>query len=328
MNLVTGSTGFIGNVLIRKLLERGQKVKALLRPTSDIAALRDLSVERVTGNILDLQSLIEAFQGIDTVYHLAAKISIMPGEDRLIREINLEGTRNVIRACLDAKVKKLIYTSTIHALKEPPMGTTIDENMPYDPENERGEYDRSKAQASIEVIEAIDKGLHTVVLCPTGTLGPYDWRLSPITQTFLDFYNGRMKMAIDGAYDFVDVRDVAEGHMLAAEMAKPGSNYILSGQRVTMQEMFKILEEVTGTRGPGMNVPFWLARAYCTLTPAYYRLSGKTPRYTSYSICTLRSNSDISHKKAARELGYDPRPIRKSIEDTFKWFKDAKIITE
>lgn len=226
MDLVTGSTGFIGNVLIQKLLERGQKVRAFLRSTSDLIALKDLSVERVTGNILDQRSLVEAFQGIDTVYHMAAKISIMPGEDRLTREINLEGTRNVIRACRDARVKKLIYTSTIHALKEPPVGNTIDENMPYDPENERGEYDRSKAQASIEVLEAGKESLHAVALCPTGTIGPYDWRLSAITQTFLDFYNGKMNMAIGGAYDFVDVRDVARGHILAAQKAKSGENHI------------------------------------------------------------------------------------------------------
>ena len=136
-----------------------------------------------------------------------------------------------------------------------------------------------------------------------------------------------MKMAIDGAYDFVDVRDVAEGHILAAQKAKPGSNYILSGQRVTMQEMFEILEEITGVKAPGINVPFWLAKVYCAFTPAYYRLSGKTPRYTNYSLCTLQSNSFISHGKATGDLDYRPRPVKKSIEDTFKWLKDVKIIT-
>ena len=327
MDLVTGSTGFIGNVLVRRLIDRGQKVRAFLRSTSDTAALEGLSVERITGNILDPRSLTEAFCGVDTVYHLAAKISIMPWEDRMIRKINLEGTRNVIRACLDAKVKKLIYTSTIHALKEPPMGTTINEDMPYDPENERGEYDRSKAQSSIEVMEAKNKGLHTVVLCPTGTLGPYDWRLSAITQTFLDYYNGKMKMTLSGAYDFVDARDVAEGHILAAQKAKPGSNYILSGERLTMKNIFKILEEITGISGPKINIPGWLVKAYSTFMPAYYKLSGKTPRFTNYSISTLQSNSVISHKKATEELGYDPRSIKQSIEDTFKWFKDIKIIT-
>ena len=327
MDLVTGSTGFVGNVLVRRLIDSGHKVRAFLRTTSDTIALEGLPVERVTGNILNTQSLTEAFRGVDTVYHLAAKISIMPGEEQVIRRINLEGTRNVIKACHVAKVKKLIYTSTIHALKEPPMGTTIDENMPYDPENERGEYDRAKAQASIEVMDAVGKGLHTVVLCPTGVLGPYDWRFSPITQTFLDFYNGRMKMAINGAYDFVDVRDVANGHILAAQKAKPGSNYILSGERITMKDMFGMLEAITGTKAPGIDIPFWLAKAYCAFTPAYYRLSGKTPRFTNYSLCTLQSNSYISNKKATEELDYRPRAIKESIEDTFKWFKDTKIIT-
>ena len=327
MDIVTGSNGFVGNVLVRKLIDRGQKVRAFLRTTSDTIALEGFPVERVFGNILDPHSLSEAFRGVDTVYHLAAKVSIMPWEDQIIRKINLEGTRNVIKACLDAKVKKLIYTSTIHALREPPAGTIINESMPYDPENERGEYDRSKAQSSIEVMEAVNKGLHTVVLCPTGTLGPYDWRLSPITQTFLDYYNGKMNMAINGAYDFVDVRDVAEGHILAAQKAKPGSNYILSGQRLTMKDMFKNLEEITGINRPKINIPGWCAKLYSSFTPAYYKLSGKTPRFTSYSICTLQSNSFISHKKATVELGYDPRPIKQSIKDTFKWFMDAGIIT-
>ncbi|MCJ7666598.1 MAG: NAD-dependent epimerase/dehydratase family protein, partial [Actinobacteria bacterium] len=260
MDLVTGSTGFIGNVLIRKLIENGRQVRAFLRNTSDTIAIEGLPVEKAIGNILDPRSLTETFRGVDTVYHMAAKISIMPGEERQIREINLEGTRNIIKACFSAKVKKLVYTSSIHALREPPEGTVIDENMPYDPENERGEYDRSKAQASIEVIEAAGRGLHTVILCPTGTLGPYDWHLSAITRTFLDFYEGKMKMSIDGAYDFVDVRDVAAGHILAADKAQPGTNYILSGQRVTMKEMLGMLEEITGIKAPRINVPSWLAK--------------------------------------------------------------------
>jgi dihydroflavonol-4-reductase len=136
-----------------------------------------------------------------------------------------------------------------------------------------------------------------------------------------------MKMAIGGAYDFVDARDVAEGHILAAQKAKSGENYILSGQRVTMQEMFMMLSEVTGIGSPGLYIPMWLARVYCCFTPAYYKLSGSTPRFTNYSLTTLQSNSFISHSKASKELGYDPRPIKQSIEDTFKWFREAKVIT-
>ena len=154
MEVVTGAAGYIGNVLIRELLWRGKEVRALVRSTSDISSLEGLEVEKVTGDIHDLDSLTNAFRGADIVYHLAAMISIMPGDWALIRNTNLEGTRKVITACLKCGVKRLVYTSSIHALKEPPMGTVIDENMPFEPNSNRGEYDRSKALASLEVIEA------------------------------------------------------------------------------------------------------------------------------------------------------------------------------
>ncbi len=326
MDLVTGSNGSIGNVVVRELLKRGRRVRALIRSSSDIASLKGLDIEKTTGNILDTRSLARALKGIDTVYHLASVISIMPGNKKFIRRANFEGTRNIIEACKRSGVKKLVYTSSIHALAEPPEGTIIDEKMPFDPESDWGEYDRSKALASLAVIQASKDGLPSVVVCPTGVLGPYDFRLSPIAQTFVDFFNSKLKMAVGGAYDFVDVRDVAAGHILAAEKGRDGQAYILSGERVTMDEIFAMLEEITGVKSPKLKVPLWLAKIAGYCTPVYYRLANKTPRFTSYSICTLGSNSFISHQKATRELGYDPRPIRQSIEDTFKWFREAKIL--
>ena len=157
MELVTGSTGSIGNVLVRELLKRGRKVKAFIRSTSDISALEGLGADKVVGDIENTDSLVSAFKGVDTVYHLAGMISIMPGDWALIRRVNLEGTKNVINACLKCGVGRLVYTSTIHALKEPPMGTVIEESIPFDPLTRRGEYDRSKALASLEVMEAAKK---------------------------------------------------------------------------------------------------------------------------------------------------------------------------
>lgn len=326
MDLVTGSNGSIGNVLIRKLLKRGRSVKALIRSTSDTTSLKGLDIEKVNGNILDAGSLDKAFKGIDTVYHLAAVISIMPGNKKFIRKANFEGTKNVIEACKKNGVGRLVYTSSIHALKEPPEGTIIDEKMPFDPENNRGEYDRSKALASLAVVQASKDGLSSVIVCPTGVLGPYDFGLSAIGQTFVDFFNKKMKITIGGAYDFVDVRDVAEGHMLAAEKGRDGQAYLLSGERVTMDEMFSMLQEATGVPAPKLKIPLGLAKLAGYCTPVYYKLAKKTPRFTNYSVCTLASNSFISHEKASRELGYDPRLIKESIEDTFKWFKEAKIL--
>jgi dihydroflavonol-4-reductase len=326
MDLVTGSTGFIGNVLTKKLLEKGREVRAFMRPTSDISVLEGLPVEKATGDIRDLGSLNKAFKGIDTVYHLAARITLLPWEDRIIRESNLEGTRNVLKACLNNGVKKLIYTSTIHALKEPPEGVTIDEKMQYYPGNPRGEYDRSKAMSSLEIMEAGKKGLHTVVLCPTGTIGPGDWKISSLTRMLIDFYNGKMNIGIGGAYDFVDARDVAAGHILAAEKAASGENYILSGERVTMRNFFTILEEVTGKKGPSVYVPMGLARTFSYFTPLYYKISKRPAVFTSYALSTLCSNSFISHRKASKDLGYKARPVKESVEDTFQWLKHSGLI--
>ncbi|MBE3089959.1 MAG: SDR family oxidoreductase [Actinobacteria bacterium] len=327
MEVMTGATGCIGNVLVRELLRKDKEVRVLIRSTSDISSLEGLEIEKVLGNILDRDSLIKAFKGADIVYHLAAIISIMPGDRTLIRRINLEGTRNVIDACLKCGVKRLVYTSSIHALKEPPMGTIIDESMPFDLNSRRGEYDRSKALASLEVIKADGNGLDSVVVCPTGVLGPYDLRGSLMTQTFIDFARSKMKITISGAYDFVDVRDVAEGLILAAEKGRTGQYYILSGERITMDEMMSMLSEISGVQLPKYKVPIWLAKTAGMVTPLYYKLANKTPRFTYYSINTLQSNSYISHEKASRELAYNPRQIKKSIEDTFKWFREIDILT-
>lgn len=326
MEVVTGATGCIGSVLVRELLARGKKVRVLVRSTSDLSSLDGLKIEKVSGDILDTGSLMAAFKGAETVYHLAGLVTIMPGDRNIIRRNNLFGTRNVIDACIKCGAGRLVYTSTIHALKEPPHGTVIDERMPFDINCRRGEYDRSKAIASMEVIKAASNGLDSVVVCPTGVLGPYDYRGSLITRTFIDFARGKMNLTIDGAYDFVDVRDVAEGIILAAEKGRSGQCYILSGERVTMDEMMKILSEISGVKTPGYKVPAWLAKAFGMVTPVYYRAARKTPRFTYYSIATLHSNSYISHRKAAQELGYSPRPIKESVEDTIRWLKENNIL--
>ena len=326
MEVVTGAAGCIGNVLTRELLKKGKKIRTLIRSTSNLSSLEGLKIEKVLGDILDRDSLIKAFRGADIVYHLAATISIMPGDKKLIRRNNLEGTRNVINACLECGVRRLVYTSSIHALKEPPEGIIIDESMPFDLNSRRGEYDRSKALASLEVIEAAGNGLDTTVVCPTGVLGPYDFRGSLITRTFIDFARGKMKITLNGAYDFVDVRDVAEGLIMAAEKGRTGQFYILSGERITMDEMMAILSGISGVRTPGYKVPVWLVKAAGIISPLYYKLANKTPRFTIYSINTLQSNSYISHGKASRELGYNPRPVKESIEDTFRWLEENKML--
>jgi dihydroflavonol-4-reductase len=319
MIIVTGATGHIGNVLVRKLLQRGERVRALLLPGESPAPLRGLPVETVEGDVLDLSSMFKVFDGVQGVFHLAGLISIMPGEDPLLRRVNVEGTRNVLQAALQAGVQRLVYTSSIHAIQRLEQGQ-IDESLPFDPGNPYGEYDRSKAEATLEVKRAADEGLQAVIACPTGVIGPYDYRGSMMGSVIRTAAERHPTLYVDGAYDFVDVRDVADGLIAAAEKGRPGESYILSGHRISVRYLLETVREVTGAHFFQLKIPFDLARFVARFTPLYYRLAHATPRFTSYSLAVLRSNANISHAKATRELGYRPRSMYQSISDTVHWF--------
>jgi dihydroflavonol-4-reductase len=327
MDIVTGATGLLGNVLVRELVGRGRDVKVFVRKTSDTVCFNDCEVEKLYGDVLDLDSLIRAFKNAENVYHLASEISIMPGPNKNLREVNLTGAKNVIKACFHSGIKRLIYTSSIHAFKEVENVSIIDESQPFDPFSPMGEYNRTKAMASLAVKEAVREGLDAVIVCPTGVMGPYDFKISNMGSLFIEYCNKRQKIIIDGAYDFVDVRDVAVGHILAAEKGETGETYILSGQRLTIAELMSILEDLTGIPAPKYKLPLWLAYAVAFITPVYYKLSRSKPVFTIYSIKTVRSNSFISHRKASEELGFSPRPIRETIEDNIKWFKENNYIS-
>lgn len=326
MDIITGATGLLGNALIRELIKRGRDVKALVRKSSDTTCFADCEVEKLFGDVLNLESLIKAFNGAEHVYHLASEISIMPGLHKRLREINITGTDNVIKACLECKVKRLIYTSSIHAFKESKSGSLIDETLPFDPYNRMGEYNRTKAHASIAVLEAVKlKGLDAVIVCPTGIIGPYDFKLSNIGSMFIDYYTGKQKIIVDGAFDFVDARDTAIGHILAAEKGAKGQSYILSGQRVTISELMLMLKDTTGIPLPKYKLPVWVAYPVAMLTPIYYSITAHKPVFTIYSLRTLRSNSYISHKKATDQLGYDPRPLEQTIRESVDWLKKCDL---
>lgn len=328
MNLITGATGHIGNVLVRLVLERGEKVRAMVMPGEEVTPLKDLDVEIIEADVLDYQSLLKAFDHIDVVYHLAGLISILPGKDHMVQAVNVIGTRNVIQAARFSGVRRLVYTSSIHALRRVPEGILIDESIPFDVEHAISSYDSSKANASLEVLEAVQHGMDAVIVCPTGVIGPYDYRRSEMGQLILDCVEQKTMFYVDGAYDFVDVRDVAEGLILAGEKGRCGESYILSGERISVVDIIKIVQEVLGTRLFSLKIPFSLAELTAKITPLYYQLTHGKPRFTSYSLATLVSNSFISHAKALRELGYKPRPLRESLGDTVRWFISNKKSSE
>jgi dihydroflavonol-4-reductase len=321
MILVTGATGHIGNVLVRDLLARGEQVRALVLPGEDLTPLDGLKLEVVVGDVLDRDALQKAFEGVSLAYHLAGIISIMPGVNEMVQRVNVQGTRNVLEAARLASVKRLVYTSSIHALARVPHGTTIDESIPFDPDNPVGEYDRSKAQATLAVLEAVQDGLDAVIVCPTGVIGPNDYRGSEMGKLIEECAESKPQLYVEGAYDFVDVRDVSRGLTLAGEKGQAGEVYILSGERITVQGMLDLVEHVTGKHLKRFKIPMWLARFITHFTPTYYRLTRQTPRFTPYSLETISSNSEISHAKAHQELGYQPRTLRQSVADTVDWLR-------
>ena len=291
-----------------------------MHPSDTTEALAGLEAELLRADVREYSSLLPAFAGADLVYHLAGVITISEGQARLLHEVNVLGARNVARACLEAGVRRLVYTSSVHALEEPPHGVPLCETTESRPEALDGDYARSKARASIEIRKSIEQGLDAVMVFPSGIIGPYDFRLSEMGHLFTDFARGRLAAYVDGAYDFVDVRDVVAGLLLAAERGRAGEGYILSGERISVRGLLNLLEQVTGVRARARRIPFWLARFAAWFAPAYYRLRHAKPRFTSYSLRVLASNCLMSSAKAARELGYRPRPLKETVRNSIEWF--------
>jgi len=320
LSVVTGATGHVGNVLVRELIQRGERVRAVVHPSETTESIAGLDVELLRVDVRDYGSLVSAFSSADLVYHLAGIVTISGGQQKLLHEVNVVGSRNVARACLEARVRRLVYTSSVHALEVPLAGVPLCETVEFRPEALDGDYARSKARASIEVRKVLEQGLDAVMVFPSGIIGPYDFRLSDMGSLFVDFAGGRLPAYVDGAYDFVDVRDVATGLMLAAEKGRPGEGYILSGEKISVKDLLTLLEQVTGVRSRARRLPMWLARIAAWFAPAYYRLRRAKPRFTSYSLRVLASNCLMSCAKAERELGYRARPLSVTVRDTIGWF--------
>jgi len=324
MVLVTGAAGHVGCALVRELISDGEKVRALALPGEDLCGLKGLPVEIVEGNVLEPASIAPAIEGMETVYHLAGIISIMPGRDDLMRQVNVVGTANIARLARLAGAR-MVYVSSIHALGRPPRGTPIDENVAFDPHSFAGEYDRTKAEASLAVLSEIRYGLDAVIVCPTGIVGPYDYRNgSSMGSQIRQWMKPGMHVVIDGQFDFVDVRDVARGILLARRQGKRGQTYILSGERVSVAHLAAAVQDAAGVRGVHVKVPFRLALLASSFTTIHSRLWGTKVQFTRYALETLASNSLISSDKARRDLGYSPRGIDQTMRDTVKWLSEVR----
>ncbi len=255
MILVTGATGHLGNTLVRLLLDLGESVRVMLCPGETTHSLEGLAVERVFGDVLDVNSVARAVTGVHTVYHLAGLISIR-GRNELMQRVNVEGARNVASIALAKGVSRLVHTSSIHAFRRPDPGGSIDESAPFDPINPAGDYDRSKAKGSLEVLEVAKRGLSVVIVCPTGIIGPNDFLGSEMGKTIHNWMNPRRHFMIAGSFDFFDVRDVAQGMVSAARFGRPGEVYLLSGTRISLEEIRSRVQREMGVMKPPFRVGF------------------------------------------------------------------------
>jgi len=323
MVVVTGAAGHLGNALVRLLRSRGESVRAMAMPGEDTGSIDGLGVEIVRADVRDARTLPAVIGGADVLYHLAGIVAIRPGAEELMRAVNVEGTKNVARAARELGVRRMVHVSSIHALSRPPLGVTIEESAGFEPDNPAGEYDRTKAQASVALLEEARLGLDVVIVCPTGVVGPEDFRGSEVGGLVRSWLRRRPHLVVRGAFDWVDVRDVAQGMVLAAERGRSGETYILSGTRVEIRELYRLVAEAAGHRAPAVAIPFGLALRAAPLAGTVCRWLKRPIRYTPYSLETVASNSVISCAKAARELGYSPRPLRETIADTVAWWREA-----
>jgi dihydroflavonol-4-reductase len=319
--VVTGASGHIGANLIRELLARGRKVRALHHVNR--RAIENLDVEIVPGDVCDLSSLRTAFKGADVVYHLAARISLSMNDYPVLEPINVTGTRNVVQACLDCGIRRLVHFSSIHAFIQETIGKPIDESCPLVEPRNCPPYDRSKAAGEKEVRSGIKRGLDAVIISPTAVIGPHDYEPSFLGEALLNLARGKMPALVAGGFDWVDVRDVVAGALKAEKQAPAGAKYLLSGHFASVSDLAVMVEEIIGTPAPKLVMPRWLAFVGAPFMAGFAQLTGKRPLYTSASVRALRTGQDVSHQKAASELGYQPRPLRQTIVDTFEWFRES-----
>ncbi len=325
--LVTGAAGHLGSAVVRELLESGHHdIRVLVMPGDKSASSLPPDIEQVAGDLLDRDALARFFdvpEGTEiVVIHCAGIVSTSMKSSKKIYEVNVDGTRNIVDACVLKQVKKLVYVSSIHAMPTLPSGQIMTEIDAFDPSKVVGPYAKTKAEATACVSAAVKNGLNATVVFPCGILGPFDYaRSNNITQLIIQFCRGKMPVGVKSGFDFVDVRDVAQGIVAAAERGRSGEGYILGNRQVSVPEMFGLFHKETGKKKTRFFAPMWLAKAGLPFTALYYKLRRQQPLFCTYSLHTLGVNSLYSHAKASKELGYKARPFEETIRDTIAWLK-------
>ncbi len=319
--LVTGATGFVGSAVVRVLLEAGHRVRTLVRPGADRRNLADLSVEIASGAMEDAPSLARALAGCRYLFHVAADYRLWVPDPAAMFRANVEGTRDLLTAAVDAGIERVVYTSSVATLGLIP-GDSADEDTPSRFEDMIGPYKRSKYQAE-EVVHSLvsELGLPAVIVNPSTPVGPRDLRPTPTGRLILEAARGRMPGFVDTGLNIVHVDDVAAGHLAAAETGRVGERYILGGENMALAEILAEIAWSVGRRPPRLRVPHAFAFAAAAGAELAARVTGREPFTTLDGVRMARKKMYFSSEKASRELGYRPRPARQAIADAIGWFE-------
>jgi len=322
--LVTGAAGHLGSAITRELIKRGREVRVLVLPNEK--HIPEGVCEVCHGDVCNKESLRCFFDHLENekivLIHCAGIVSIASGYIREVYEVNVNGTKNIVDLSEQHKIDKLIYVSSVHAIPEKPKGEMIVEIDDFNPNEVVGLYSKTKAEATAYVLAAAKRGLNVNVVHPSGISGPFDQGRGHLTTLVTDYYKGRLSAGMKGGYDFVDVRDVANGIISCCEKGLPGECYILSNKYFTVREILEMLHELTGKRKIKTYLPYWFVRMTAPLAEIYYTILRQPPLFTAYSIFTLRTNALFSHQRATDTLGYTTRDMRQTLRDTVSWLKE------
>ena len=322
--IVTGASGFLGNNIIRMLEhDDNAEVRAFVLNGESISSLNNLKCSIYYGDVTKADTLNSVFEGSGDaeifVIHCAAVVYIKSKYNSRVYDVNVNGTKNIVDKVLEYNAK-LIYVSSVHAIPEKSDGNLISEVSIFNPDNVVGLYAKTKAEAARYVMDSVkDKGLNACIVHPSGILGPYDFSNSHLTALVREIVRGKLPMCVKGGYDFVDVRDVAKGIIMACDKGKKGECYIMSGEFVSIKKLADLVCDVVGRKRIKVVLPIIIAKIVAPFYEMYYNVKGKTPLFTKYSLYTLSSNSNFSNEKAKRDLGFVTRDITDTVKDMVMW---------
>jgi dihydroflavonol-4-reductase len=332
--LVTGVAGNLGSSVAASLIKEGKMVRGLVLEGDPAAARVPYEVDLYTGDVTDAKSLTPFFMTDENteviVIHCAAIVTVNAGFSQKVYDVNVGGTKNIIDACLTHNVKKLVYVSSTGAITEAPQGTPITEPSHFDPDTIIGYYGKTKAEASQAVLDAVsERGLDASIVFPTGICGPDDYAYGPVSSFIIDYCAGEMPAGVEGSFNAVDARDLADAIVSCCEKGRKGESYILGNERVSMQQMFGLLSRLTGTKEVTLILPAGAAKLLGKLSDFGGKFTKKPMKLTSFAVYNLTRNNDFDCSKAEHELGFTTRSFEESIIDTIKWLKrEGKIEIE